>query len=133
MNSAADVPVAIIDHEDARNIGANLSALADPTLHNHVRYVLSGPEDVMGTSIVEPAERHAGVKVEKVKYKDTDWIRDLVKTGYPEKILSSILAGCEPIWQGRCSLAWTPTTKEILRLAPPKRTVADALRDMLEE
>jgi uncharacterized protein YbjT (DUF2867 family) len=133
MNPAADVAVAMIDPEDVGNIGAHLLALEDPTPHNHARYVLSGPENVTGKSIVELAELYAGVKVEKVKFKDTEWIRDLAKTGYPEKILGSILAGCEPLWQGKCSLAGTPTSKEIIELAPPKRTVADALKVMLEE
>jgi uncharacterized protein YbjT (DUF2867 family) len=133
MNPAADVAVAMIDPEDVGNIGAHLLALEDPTPHNHARYVLSGPENVTGKSIVELAELYAGVKVEKVKFKDTEWIRDLAKTGYPEKILGSILAGCEPLWQGKCSLAGTPTSKEIVELAPPKRTVADALKVMLEE
>jgi uncharacterized protein YbjT (DUF2867 family) len=133
MNPAADVAVAMIDPEDVGNVGACLLALEDPTPHNHARYVLSGPEDVTGKSIVELAEQYAGVKVEKVKYNDTEWIRDLAKAGYPEKILGSILAGCEPLWQGKCSLAGTPTSKEVMQLAPPKRTVADALIAMLEE
>jgi uncharacterized protein YbjT (DUF2867 family) len=131
---AADAAVAMIDPEDVGTIAAHLLALEDPTPHNHAKYVLSGPEDVTGESIVELVEQFIGVKVEKVDFKVTSWIDDLVKAGvYPEKVLPSILVGCDPLWQGKCSLAGTPTSKEILELAPPKRTIRDALNTMLEE
>jgi uncharacterized protein YbjT (DUF2867 family) len=134
MNPSADTAVAMIDPEDVGNIGAHLLALEDPTPHNHARYVLSGPEDVTGKDIVELVEQYAGVKVQKVEFKSTSWLDDLVKTGvFPEKVLPSVLAGCEPLWQGKCSLAGTPTSNEIMELAPPKRTVAEALKAMLEE
>jgi uncharacterized protein YbjT (DUF2867 family) len=133
MNLAADVAVAMIDPEDVGNVGAHLLALGDPTPHNHARYVLSGPEDVTGESVVAAAERVAGVKAQKVKFKDTEWIKDLSKAGYSEKVLGSVLAGCDPLWQGKCSLARMSTSKEVMELAPPKRTVAEALKAMLEE
>lgn len=56
MNPSADAAVAMIDPEDVGNVGAHLLALEDPTLHNHARYVLSGPEDVTGKRIVELVE-----------------------------------------------------------------------------
>jgi len=134
MVPSADAAVAMIDPEDVGNVGAHLLALEDPTPHNHARYVLSGPEDVTGKRIVELVEQYAGVQVQKAEFKVTSWLGDLVKAGvYPEKVLPSILAGCEPLWQGKCSLAGTPTSNEIMELAPPKRTVADALKAMLEE
>ncbi|SPJ77032.1 related to NmrA-like family protein [Fusarium torulosum] len=134
MTPSADAAVAMIDPEDVGNVGAHLLALEDPTPHNHARYILSGPEDVTGKRIVELVEQYTAVKVKKAEFKVTSWLDDLVKTGvYPEKVLPSILAGFEPLWQGKCSLAGTPTSKEIMELAPPKRTVAEALKAMLEE
>jgi uncharacterized protein YbjT (DUF2867 family) len=134
MIPAADAAVAMIDPEDVGNVGAYLLALEDTTPHNHAKYVLSGPEDVTGQSIARLVEQHAGVRVEKTEFEVTSWLGDLVKAGvYQEKFLPSILAGCDALWQGKCSLAGTPTSKEIMELAPPKRTVADALNAMLEE
>ncbi|KFZ20074.1 hypothetical protein V502_03367 [Pseudogymnoascus sp. VKM F-4520 (FW-2644)] len=134
MIPVSDAAVAMIDPEDVGNIGAYLLALEDPTRHNHAKYVLSGPEDVTGKRIVELAEQYAGVKVQKAEFRDTSWLSDLVTAGvYPEKVLPSILAGCEPLWQGRCSLTGTPTSKGVMEFAPPKRTVVDALKAMLEE
>jgi len=130
---AADAAVAMIDPEDVGNIGAHLLALEDPTPHSHAKYVISGPEDVTGKRIVELVELYAGVKVQKTEFKATSWLGDLVKAGYPEKVLPSILAGCDPLWQGKCSFAATPTSKEVMELAPPKRTVLDALKAMVEE
>ncbi|KAF4764603.1 hypothetical protein N7455_011027 [Penicillium solitum] len=134
MIPAADAAVAMIDPEDVGTIGAHLLALEDPKRHNHAKYVLSGPENVTGKDLVKLAESYTGVNVEKAEFKVTSWLGDLVKAGvYPEKFLPSILAGCDALWQGKCSLAGTPTSKEIMQLSPPKRTVGDALRAMLKE
>lgn len=134
MIPAANAAVAMIDPEDVGNVGAHLLALEDPTPHHHARYVLSVPEDVTGKRIVELVAQYTGVKVQKAEFEITSWLGDLVKAGvYPEKVLLSILAGCEPLWQGECSLAGTPTSEEVIELAPPKPTVVDALKAMLEE
>lgn len=129
-NLAADVPVAMINPEDVGNVGAHLLALEDPTPHNQARYVLSGPQDVTGQDVVRLAEQYVGVKIDEVKFEDTDWLKDI---GFPEKILGSVLAGCVPLWQGKCSLAGTPTSKEVMELAPPRWNVADSLQAMLKE
>ena len=134
MIPAADAAVAMIDPEDVGNVGEHLLALEDPTPHNHAKYVLSGPQDVTGKGIVELVGQATGIKVQKAEFEVTSWLGDLVKAGvYPEKALPSILAGCEPLWQGKCSLAGTPTSKEVMELAPPKCTVVDALKAMMQE
>lgn len=134
MLSTADGAVAMIDPEDVGNVGAHLLALEDPTLHNHARYILSGPEDVTGKDIVKLVEQYTNVKVDRAEFKATGLLTGLVEAGvFPEKLLPSLLAGGEPLWQGKTSLARTPTNKEIVELAPPKRTIADALKAMLEE
>ncbi|KAL1592968.1 hypothetical protein SLS59_009612 [Nothophoma quercina] len=132
--STADGAVAMIDPEDVGKVGAHLLALEDPTLHIHARYILSGPEDVTGKDIVKLVEQYTNVKVDRAEFKATGLLTGLVEAGvFPEKLLPSLLAGGEPPWQGKTSLARTPTNKEIVELAPPKRTIADALKAMLEE
>ncbi|KAF2035965.1 hypothetical protein EK21DRAFT_96556 [Setomelanomma holmii] len=101
--------VAIIETKDVGTIRAHLLTLKDPSLHNHARYTFSGPEDVTRNDIV----KLAGV--------------------YREKLLHSLLAGPGPLWLGKTSLARTPTSQEIMKLAPSMRTIVDALKDMLEE
>jgi uncharacterized protein YbjT (DUF2867 family) len=126
-----DAAVAMIDPEDVGNIGAHLLSLTDPTPHNQARYVLSGPESVTGKRIVEVAEKYAGVKVDEVEFESTTWLRELAKVDAFAKALPSFLAGCEPLWQGKCALSVMPTSPEIMALAPPKRTISDAMEAML--
>ncbi|KAF7940027.1 uncharacterized protein EAE98_000154 [Botrytis deweyae] len=130
----ADMAVAMIDPDDFGTIGAHLLALEDPNPHNHAKYILSGPEDVTERDIFRIVEQYLGTKVEKTEFKVTSWLDDLIKEGvYPEKVLPSIMAGFEPLWHGNCSLAGTPTSKEIIDLAPPKGTAMNVLKVLLED
>ncbi|KEQ90464.1 hypothetical protein AUEXF2481DRAFT_567999 [Aureobasidium subglaciale EXF-2481] len=131
-NVAEDVAVAMIDPRDVGKVGAHLLTLDDVTPHNGARYVLSGPEDINGKDILELVESFANVKVETVEYKDVSWIDDLASSGvYPKKVLSSIKAGCIPLWNAQCSLSGSPTSKKIIALAAPSRTPIQALETML--
>jgi uncharacterized protein YbjT (DUF2867 family) len=133
ITPAAEAAVAMIDPEDVGSVGAHLLALEDPTPHNQARYVLSGPEDVTGKRIVEVVEHLTGLRVESVAFKATGWLDEMVAAGvYPKNVLPSIFAGFESLWEERCSLAKTPTSEAILELAPPKRTILDALKAMVE-
>ena len=88
----------------------------------------------LGKSVVNLVRQYAGFKVRKAEFEVTSWLGDSVKVGvYSEKALLSILAGSEPLWQGNCSPGGTPTRTEVMELAPPKRTVVDALKVMSEE
>lgn len=132
-NVAESEAVAMIDPEDVGSVGSHLVALDDPSPHNGAKYTLSGPEDLTGKQIVALVEKYAGVDVANVEFKDVSWIDDLSKSGgYPEKVLFSIRAGCIPLWQGDCSLSGTPTSAEISKLAPPRRTPDDAFKALLE-
>lgn len=134
MVPAADAPVAMINPEDVGNVAAHLLALEDPSPHNNAKYVLSGPDDVTGKDIVKLVEQLLDIKVDKAEFKDMSFLSGLIATGiYPKTAMSSFMAGSEPLWQGTCALAGTPTSKEIMKLAPPKGTVAEALNAMLEE
>ncbi|KAJ6086402.1 hypothetical protein N7467_005316 [Penicillium canescens] len=67
-------------------------------------------------------------------FRVTNGFSGLVKAGmFSEKFLPSMLCGSEPLWQGKCSVAGTPTSKAIMELAPPKRTVADVLKALLQD
>lgn len=130
----ADADVAMIDPEDVGIIGAHLLSQDDPTVHNQAKYVLNGPENIKGKQIVELIEKYARVKVEKAEFEDMSLINDLGKSGaYPENVVASIRTSCLALWKGKCSLSETPTSKEIINLAAPKRTPAAALKAMLED
>lgn len=130
---AADAAVPMIDPQDVGAVRAHLLALEDHSPHNNVKYVLRGAEDITGKGVVELVEQYTGVKVEKVEPKSTGFVQDLVKTGIcPAEAVPSIMAGFAPLWQDRCSLAANPTSTEILELAPPRSTVAEALKGLVE-
>lgn len=132
-NVAEDEAVAMIDPEDVGSVGSHLLALDDTSPHNGAKYVLSGPEDLTGKQLLALVEKHAGVKVGNVEFKDVSWIDELSKSGgYPEKVLSSIRAGCIPLWQGDCSLSGTPTSAAVMKLAPPTRTPEVAFEALLD-
>lgn len=134
LSLAENEPVAMVDPEDVGHAGAQLLALEDPSPYDGKRLVISGPEDVTGRDIVVMAEKIAGVKAEKTAFKDASFIEDLAAKGtYPQKVVSSIMAGFDCLWKGECSLAGTPTSNEVLELSPPKRTVEVALRKLLEK
>lgn len=114
---AADTAVSMADLEDFGTVGAPLLSLEDTTTVNNVRYVLSGPEEVTGRELVNLVQQHAGVKVGKAGSEDTSFLNGLTKNGlYTEKAMSSFLAGCEPLSQGKCSLASTPTSRKLRNL-----------------
>lgn len=134
-----DAPVAMVDPSDVGKLGAHLLALPDSARTQHIgeRYVVSGPQDITGSDILRLVESIAGVEVpsEQVTYKDTTWIDELVANGvYPEKVVDSIMAGFECLWEGRCTKAETPTSERVREMerAEPRRTIEDALRAMVE-
>lgn len=133
-NLAENKPVAMIDPQDVGSVGSHLLALDDPSPHNGAKYVLSGPEDVTGRQLVALVEKYADVKVANVEFEDVSWIEELSKSGgYPEKVLSSIRAGCIPLWEGDCSAARTPTSPEVIKLAAPRCTAKAAFKALLDK
>jgi uncharacterized protein YbjT (DUF2867 family) len=132
-NVAENEAVAMVDPEDVGSVGSHLLALDDPSPHDGAKYVLSGPEDLTGKKLLALVEKYAGTKVANVDFEDVSWIEDLSKSGgYPDKVLSSIRAGCIPLWKGECSLSETPTDGRIIALAAPRRTPEVAFKALLE-
>ncbi|KAH6668327.1 hypothetical protein B0J14DRAFT_159585 [Halenospora varia] len=76
----------------------------------------------------ESDRSRAGVKVQKTEFEVTSWLGDLVKAGVYVRRRS-----CHRYWlgashvAGQSLLAGTLTSKEVMELAPPNRTVVDAL------
>jgi uncharacterized protein YbjT (DUF2867 family) len=127
--ASPDAPVGIIDPDDVGAFAAQLLCLEDSALHEHnkARYNLNGPEDITGEQIVKMVEQHIGTRVESVEYKDIPFI-----DGMPEHIILSFRRALEEtMWAGVCVAS--TTSKEVLELAAPTRTPADALKALLEE
>ncbi|KAJ5706551.1 hypothetical protein N7488_006352 [Penicillium malachiteum] len=130
-----DAPVGIIDPEEVGVIAAYLLAEDDISAHNKQKYILNGPEDTNGKRIVAMIEQHIGAVVRHVSYNDVSFIDMLYDSQYAatkqsKNVILSSKHGARTAWEGKCSNS--TTSKEILELAPPKRTPADVLETMLE-
>jgi uncharacterized protein YbjT (DUF2867 family) len=133
--AAKDAPVGVIDGSEVGVFAAHLLAQDDVSAHNKARYVLNGPEDITGRQIVDLVEGYIGTKVDEVSYQDTsaiDWLYEMkfAGTGESKNVILTIKYSLEPGWEGKCSAS--TTSKEVLDIAAPKRTVADVLKDLLE-
>ncbi|KAL1865747.1 hypothetical protein Plec18167_009289 [Paecilomyces lecythidis] len=135
LMGSEDAPVGIIDPYDVGVFAAHLLALEDPSVHNKAKYVLNGPEDVTGKQVVEMVEQHIGTRVENVVYKDMVSVVEMLyehnyaSTPESKSVIMSIRHAAEPSWEGKCSAS--TTSKEVLDIAAPKRTPAEALEDLL--
>ena len=135
LMAAKDAPVGVIDSSEIGVFAAHLLAQDDISVHNKAKYVLNGPEDVTGKQIVELVEQYIGTKVDEVVYKDTSAIDFLYEmkfaaSGQSKNVILSIKYAMETGWEGKCSAS--TTSKEVLELAAPKHTAADALKTLLE-
>lgn len=136
MMMAEDAPVAPVDSKEVGAFAARLLALADPSAHDGAKYVLNGPEDITGAQIVGMVEQHLGTKVRDVAYRDLGFLDALIASafggsGQSETVLRSIKYALMLLWEGSCDAA--TTSKEVLEIAAPKRTPAEALNRLLEE
>ncbi|KAJ5588353.1 hypothetical protein N7537_011031 [Penicillium hordei] len=130
-----DAPVGIIDPDEVGVIAAHLLSQDDTSAHNKSKYVLNGPEDITGMQIVAMVEQHIGTPIKNVSYKDVSFIDMLYEYQYAatkqsKNVIYSIKRAAETSWEGKCSTS--TTSKEILKLAAPKRTPADTLKALLE-
>jgi hypothetical protein len=130
-------------------VAGHLLALDDFSQHNGQAYVLAGPEDVTGNEIVKLIEDAVGVKVDKVEFRNTDFLEELGQKGViPIKVrtvsylpltisdkqfVRPMIAGMGGLWDGSSSLAKVGTDHAIATLAAPHRTVRDDFELMLAE
>lgn len=133
LAASADAPVGIINPDDVGVFAARLLCEDDPSKHDKARYVLNGPEDITGEQIVQMVEQYIGTRVEKVVYKDMSFV-DAMAAAAPlesRNVILSIKHAMVTSWEGKCSVS--TTSKEVLELAAPRGTPADALKALLEE
>jgi len=127
-----DVPIGIIDPDDVGFFAAQLLAQKDTAPHNNAKYILNGPEDVTGAQIVKMVEEYVGTKVENVSYKDMSFIEAWAAASPGSAHLKlSVKHALKTSWAGLCSTS--TTSKEVLEIAPPKRTPAQVLKSLVEQ
>ena len=131
-----DAPVGIIDPDEVGVIAAHLLSHDDTSVHNKVKYILNGPEDISGKQVVDMIEQHIDAPVKDIIYKDVSFIDMMYEyqyaaTNQSKQVIYSIKRAPETAWEGKCSAS--TTSKEILELAAPKRAPSDVLKTLLEE
>lgn len=127
----ADTPVGIVDANDVGIVAAHLLMQDDTTAHNKAKYTINGPKDITGNQIVAMAEEHIGAKVEHVKFADMSFVEAFVASSPQESsnVIGSIRYAAQAVWDGLCKA--DTTSKEVLELAAPSKTPADALEMLL--
>lgn len=126
-----NTPTGVVHPDDVGNFAAHLLLQDDTAALNTRRYVLNGPQDVTGAQIVRLVEEAIGAKLEDVRFKDVSFVDDMVAQVEEGKgLVRSIKHAPETAWEGKASAS--TTSKEVLELAPPTRTVGDAWREALE-
>lgn len=136
LMASKDAPVGIVDPSDIGVIAAHLLSQNDLTAHNHARYIVNGPEDITGKQIVDLVEQHIGTQVKNVSYQDMSFLDSFYEHNYaatqqPKNVIYSIKHAPETAWEGKCISS--TTSEEVLKLAPPKGSPADALNALLEK
>lgn len=133
--TSKDAGVGIVDSTEVGAFAAILLSASDPSVHNHAKYVLNGPEDITGEEIVNMVEQHIGTKIVDVSYKDTSFIDALYENHYSKacqskNLIMSIKTALETAWDGQCTSS--TTSKEVLKLGAPKHTPTDVMKSLLE-
>ena len=125
-------PVGIIDAGDVGVFAATLLLQEDMAAHHGMKYVLNGPEDICGRQIVDIVEKEIGEKVEHVKFRDVEFIEQMAEAEQTEtkSVIRSIRYAPETAWEGKCSAS--TTSREVLGLAAPRRTLEEVWREMLD-
>lgn len=102
----------------------------------HIALLRAGVQYVGPTNPVYYGRSHRGIEtlLSQPEFKATGWLDDHVTAGvFPASLIPPFMAGFETLYDRRCStLEKTPTSKEVQALAPPRRTIADALNAVLE-
>lgn len=131
--ASQDTPVGIVDGYEVGVFAAHLLSQENVTVHNNAKYVMNGPEDITGEQVVKLVERHIGTKVQSVSYKDLSFL-DSMANSAPEgdrHLISSMRNAAVTAWEGKCTAS--TTSKQVLALAAPTQTPAEALETMLAE
>ncbi|CAF0876481.1 unnamed protein product [Adineta steineri] len=127
-------PIAMIDPQDIGEVAAKLLSLEDPSSHFRKKYNLSGPEDVTGKDVVSILEQITQKKIQ-VNYRDLTLFKFYIeKMGYPKSVSDSLESGRrDNLWIGLSRLENTPTSPEILQLAPPHSTIKQFIQQAFNQ
>ncbi|KAK5110340.1 hypothetical protein LTR62_006048 [Meristemomyces frigidus] len=127
---AEDVPVGLIDPGDVGILAAHLLAQDDVAEYNRARLVLNGPGDVTGAQVAEMVEERIGAKIEKVTYRDVGFVERMAEqVPQAKNLIRSVRFAPVTAWEGLCKAE--TTSKEVLGLAAPRTTAAQALDALL--
>jgi len=126
-----NTPTGVVHPDDVGNFAAHLLLQDDTAALNKRKYVLNGPQDVTGAQIVRLVEEAIGAQLEDVSFKDVSFVDGMVAQVEEGKgLIRSIRYAPETTWEGKASAS--TTSKEVLELAPPTRTIDDAWKEALE-
>lgn len=134
LMASEDAPVGIVDSDEVGIFAAHLLASDDVARHHKAKYVLNGPVDITGRQIVTLVEEHIGAKVRDVSFKDMSFIDAFVdsfaqKASGSKDLFLSVKDGMAATWAGKCSAS--TTSKEVIELAAPRITPAEALKSLI--
>ncbi|KAI6843970.1 NAD(P)-binding protein [Hortaea werneckii] len=126
-----DTPTGLVDPFDVGVLAAHLLAQEDSAPQNGKRYVVNGPEDITGEQVTKLVDHYLGEPVKDVRYADLSMIDDFAGS-YPgsKSLIRSIKYAPVTSWEGKAKA--DRTSKEVLELCAPKRTVGDVLRQMID-
>ncbi|GLA39793.1 hypothetical protein AnigIFM63309_007394 [Aspergillus niger] len=135
LMASKDAPVAPIHPDEVGVFAAHLLALDNPSPHSGAKYVLNGPEDITGEQLVGLVEQHIATKVKDVKYQDLSFLDAMLGSQYEGSgesmtVIKSIKYAPLTMWEGKCNAS--TTSKEVLDIAPPRRTPTEVLEDLLK-
>ncbi|KAE8160945.1 hypothetical protein BDV40DRAFT_301796 [Aspergillus tamarii] len=135
LMAAKDAPVAPIHPDEVGIFAAHLLAQLDPSEHNRAKYIMNGPEDITGEQLVSLVEQHIGAKVKDVNYQDLSLLDAMLDSGFggpgqSKTIIRSVRYAATTMWEGKCNAS--TTSKQVLKIAAPKRTPAEVLKSLLE-
>ncbi|KAI7331548.1 NAD(P)-binding protein [Hortaea werneckii] len=126
-----DTPTGLVDPYDVGVLAAHLLAQENSAPHNGKRYVVNGPEDITGEQVTKLVEHYLGEPVKDVRYADLSVIVDYAGNyPGPKNLIRSLKYAPVTSWEGKAKAE--TTSKEVLELYAPKRTVGDVLRQMLD-
>ena len=127
-------PAALVDSDDVGVVAAHLLSDKNYTAHNQSKYVLAGPKNVTGRDIVDMVERLAGTKVDKVEYRDTDWVDTLPSRGYSRNVLPSMIDCLQHyLWKGTAKVEEAGNSPQINEKATPKTTMDENLTRLCQK
>jgi uncharacterized protein YbjT (DUF2867 family) len=127
-----DAPMAPIDGTEVGNIAGLLLLNPDASTHTGKRYILTGPSDITGKESVQLLEKHAGVKVDHVVWRDNSMIHAMKGPMYPDNTIASLARNLNIGYEGQLSIKRSSTSPEVLQFYQPKVGAYEAYDQALD-